>query len=141
MAATYNKFEDFVEQLGKGIHQLHTAGHQLECYLSNDTPDAALDAVKTDLAEITIQNGYTGPEDADNDYTETGGVGTLTAEDIVITANADSIGPFRYVVLFNQDTAAPLDALIAWWDYGSSISLNDTETFTIDFGASIATIE
>ena len=64
MAATYNKFEDFVEQLGKGIHQLHTAGHQLECYLSNDTPDAALDAVKTDLAEITIQNGYTGPEDA-----------------------------------------------------------------------------
>ena len=25
--ATFNKFQDFVEQLGKGVHQLHAAGH------------------------------------------------------------------------------------------------------------------
>jgi hypothetical protein len=28
-------------------------------YLSNTAPDAAADAVKTDLAEITAENGYT----------------------------------------------------------------------------------
>lgn len=140
MAATYMKFQDFVEQLGKGIHQLHDAGHVLECYLSNTTPDAALDAVKADLLEITIENGYTGPEDVQQDYTETTGTGTLTGVDIVITAAGGTVGPFRYVVLQNTTPAAPLDPLIAWWDYLSSITLNDTETFTIDFGASIATI-
>jgi hypothetical protein len=40
--ASFNKFQDFVEQLGKGIHQLHAAGHTLKVYLTNDTPDAAL---------------------------------------------------------------------------------------------------
>ena len=81
--ATFNKFQDFVEQLGKGVHQLHAAGHTLKVYLTNDTPDAALDAVKADLAEITAQNGYpAGGVDIQQDYTEAGGTGTLTAVDV-----------------------------------------------------------
>ena len=56
--ASVNKFQDFVEQFGKGVHQLHAAGHTLKVYLTNATPDAALDAVKADLAEITALNGY-----------------------------------------------------------------------------------
>jgi hypothetical protein len=42
-----------------------------------------------------------------------------------------AIGPFRYAVLYN-DTSAD-DDLIAWWDYGSSITLNNGDTFTVDF--------
>jgi hypothetical protein len=34
-------------------------------------------------------------------------------------------------VLYN-DTAAS-DNLIAWWDYGSAVTLNDGETFTVKF--------
>jgi len=139
--ATYNKFQDFVEQLGKGVHQLHAAGHTLKVYLSNATPDAALDAVKVDLAEITAENGYpAGGSDAQNDYTETTGTGTLTGVDIVFTASGGSFGPFRYVVLYNDTPVSPADPLIAWWDYGSAITVNDGETFTVDFGASVLTI-
>jgi len=138
--ASYNKFQDFVEQLGKAIHALHAAGHTLECYLTNATPSASLDAVKADLAEITNENGYAAPQDAQNDYTETGGTGTLTAVDIVITASGGTIGPFRYVVLQNTTPTSPLDPLIAWWDYGSALTLNDGESFTIDFGSSVLTL-
>lgn len=140
--ASFNKFQDFAEQLGKGIHQLHAAGHTLKVYLSNAAPSAADDAVKTDLAEITMTNETnhgTGGGDIQNDYTETGGVGTLTGTDVVFLASGGSVGPFRYVVLYN-DTAAS-DNLIGWWDYGSSITLNDGESFTVDFGASILTVE
>ena len=138
--ATYNKFEDFAEQIGKGVHQLHSGGHELKCYLASDAPSAAGDAVKADLAEISIENGYDGPVDVQNDYTESGGTGTLTGIDIVITASGGSVGPFQYVVLYNDTPSSPTDPLIAWWDYESSVTLNDGEQFTIDFGASILTI-
>jgi len=138
--ATFNKFQDFVEQVGKAVHQLHAAGHTLKVYLSNELP-LATDTVKTDIAEITAQNGYpAGGTDIQNDYTESGGTGTLTGTDVVFTASGGSFGPFRYVILYNDDATSPADALIAWWDYGSSISCNDSETFTVDFGASILTL-
>jgi len=137
--ATFNKFQDFVEQLGKGVHQLHAAGHQFMVYLSNEQPLVG-DTLKSDIAEITIENGYTGPKDIQNDYSESGGTGTMTAVDVDWTATAGGFGPFQFVVAFNQDATSPLDALFAWWDYGSAISCNDGEKFTVDFDTSLATI-
>jgi len=135
--ATYVKFQDFAEQLGKGLHHLHAAGDTLNLYLTNTTPNVATHAVKADLAGITEENGYA-VADAQNDYTETGGTGTLTCVDKTWTATGAGFGPFRYVVLYN-DTATN-DNLIAYWDYGSAISCAAGETFTADFGASVLTI-
>ena len=134
--ASYNKFQDFVEALGLGEHNLST--DTLKVYLSNTTPDAAADADKTDLAEITNQNGYTAPVDIQNTWTETGGTATLAGTDVPITASGGTVGPFRYAVIYNDDHAS--DGLVCWWDYGSSITLQDGESFTIDFGASIFTL-
>ena len=139
--APFNKFQDFVEQLGKGVHQLHAAGHTLKVYLSNTTPDAAADAVKADLAEIAGGNGYTaGGNDTQNDATEATGTLTVTGVDITITASGGSVGPFRYAVLYNDTPAAPADPLIGWWDYGSPLTLADGESFTVDFGSSMFTV-
>jgi hypothetical protein len=139
--AAYVKFFDFVEQLGKGVHQLHAAGHTLKVYLTNATPDQTADTVKADLAEITAENGYpAGGSDVQNDYTETGGTATLVGTDVVWTASGGSFGPFRYVALYNDTPSSPADPLISYWDYGSAISINDGETFTVDFGASIFTL-
>jgi hypothetical protein len=135
--ATYNKFEDFVEQLGLEVHQLNT--DTLKIYLSNTAPSASLDAVKADLAEIAGGNGYTaGGEDTQNTWSETGGTATLAGTDVVWTASGGAIAQFRYVVLYN-DTSTN-DNLIAWWDYGSAVDLASGETFTVDFGASIFTL-
>ena len=137
--ATFVKFQDFVEQLGKGVHQLHAAGHMLKVYLTNNTPDVNLDAVIADLIGITEQNGYAAA-DIQNDYTETAGTGTMTGVDVVWTGTGAGFGPFRYVVLYNDTPVAPADPLVAYWDYGSSISVLAGETFTVDFGASVLTI-
>lgn len=138
--ASYNKFQDFVEQLLKGVHQLHAAGHTIECMLSNEQPLVA-DTIKADIAEIAIENGYTGAEDAQNDVTEApAGTANLTCVDIQIEAAGGTIGPFQFVVMFNETAAAPADALIAWWDYGSAITLQIGETFDIDFAATTFTL-
>jgi hypothetical protein len=137
--ATFNKFNQFVEDLGSGVHQFAAAGHTLKVYLSNATPSASLDLIKTDLAEITNQNGYTAPVDIQNDMTESGGTATVTAVDVVITASG-AVGPFQYAVIYNDTPSSPLDPLIGWYDYGSAVTLANGETFTVNFGASLLTI-
>jgi len=139
--ATYNKFQDFVEQLGLGKHDLSAAGHVLKVYLSNAVPSASADAVKADLAEFAGGTGYTaGGTDIQNGWTETTGTATLTGVDVVWTAGAADWVAFQYVVLYNDTQTSPADPLVAWWDYGSALTLGNTETFTVDFGTSVATL-
>ena len=134
--AVFNKFEGFIGYLGLGAVNLNT--DTFKVYLTNTAPSASLDDVKTDLAEIGAGNGYTaGGDDITNTYSEASGTGTLAGTDVTFTAAGGTIGAFRYAVIYNDTHAS--DILMGWYDYGSSITLNDTETFTVDFGASIAT--
>lgn len=136
--ATFNKFECFVGDVGLKVHNLNT--DTLKVYLSNAAPSVSADTVKTDIAEISEENGYTaGGEDSTNTYSEASGVGTLAGTDIVWTASGGTIGPFQYAVLYNS--TAGTSPLIGWWDYGSAVTLAIGETFTVDFGASILTLE
>jgi hypothetical protein len=138
--ASFNKFQQFVEDLGDGVHDLQAAGDTLKVALTNSAP-VATNTVFANITEISAGNGYTaGGDDIANDYTESGGTGTLTGTDVVFTASGGTIGPFRYVVLYNDTPTSPADPLVGWWDYGSAVTLNDGETFTVDFGASVLTI-
>jgi hypothetical protein len=136
--ASFNKFNQFVGDIGLGVHNLETGA--IKVMLTNTAPVAA-NAVKADLTEIAAGNGYTaGGTDAACTYSQTAGTGTLGGTDIVFTASGGTIGPFRYAVLYNDTPTSPADPLIGWWDYGSSITLQIAETFTVDFGASLLTI-
>ncbi len=133
--ATYNKFNAFVEALAEKVHNL--GSDTLKVYLSNATPDAANDAVKADLAEISAGNGYTagGNTATQTSSSQTAGVYKLVlADPATWTAAGGSIGPFRYAVLYNDTSAS--DNLIAWWDYGTSITLGAGDTFSVDFDPS-----
>ncbi len=134
--AAYNKFNQFVEDLALGVHNLNTG--TLNVYLSNAAPSASLDLVKTDLAEISTGGGYTGPVDTQNTLAESGGTATLTGTKVVITASG-SVGPFQYVVLYNDTPTSPADPLIGWWDRGSALTLLAGETFSIKFNNSDTT--
>jgi hypothetical protein len=131
--AAFNKFNDFVEQLCKGVHDLDGT-HTIKVMLTNTAP-VATNSVKADLTEITAGNGYTAGGTATTPtLSESSGTAKLVLTDVVFTASGGSIGPFRYIVVYN-DTATS-DNLIGYADYGSSVTLNDTETFTTDFDAS-----
>jgi hypothetical protein len=125
--ATFNKFNAFAENVAEGVHNL--ASNQLRIALTNTAPVAA-NSVLTDLTEITYTN-LSARNVTTSSSAQTGGVYKLTCADLVLTASGGSVGPFRYVVLYN-DTAAG-DPLIGWFDYGSSITLASGETLTVDF--------
>jgi hypothetical protein len=129
--ATFNKFQDFAEQIGKAIHDFST--HTIKVMLTNTAPTST-NAVKADLTEISAGNGYTAGGTASSaTWSETGGTGKLVLTDVVFTASGGSIGPFRYAVIYNDTSAS--DNLIGYYDYGSSISLASGESLTVDFDA------
>jgi len=131
--ATYNKFQDFSEQLIRGVHDWDA--HTFKVALTNTAPVATQTTWNTtDHPAPAAANGYTAGGTATTiSISETTGTTTVQGTQVVFTATAGGIGPFRYVILYNDTATSPADAAIAWWDYASSITLADTETFTVKF--------
>jgi hypothetical protein len=128
---SFVKFQPFVEALGRKLIDLNA--DTLKVALTNTAPTAATDDELADITQVANGNGYTtgGTAAASNAYSHTGGVGKLTANDVVFTGSGAGFGPFRYAVLYS-DTSTN-DKLIGYWDYASSISLGAGDTFTVDF--------
>lgn len=131
--AVYNKFQSFVEALAEKKHNL--GSDTLKVAISNSAP-AAGNSQLSDITEITYTNLSTRVLTTASS-SQTSGTYALVINDLVLTASG-AVGPFRYIVIYN-DTASN-DELIAWFDYGSSISLANGETLTLDFGANLLTL-
>lgn len=126
--ATFNKFNAFVENLAEGVHNL--GSNQLKVALTNTAPTSA-NTVLTDITEITYTNVST-RNITTSTSAQTSGTYKLVLTDLVLTASG-AVGPFRYIVIYNDTPTSPADPLIGWYDYASSISLATGETLTIDF--------
>lgn len=124
--ASYVKFNCFVEDVAEKVHNL--GSDQLVIALSNSAP-AASNTVLANITEITYTN-LSSRNVTTSSSAQSSGTYKLVLTDLVLTASG-SVGPFRYVVLYNDTSTSK--SLIAYWDYGSSISLASGDTFTCDF--------
>ena len=129
--ASFNKFNSFTEHVAEKVHNL--GGDTLKWLLTNSAP-VATNTVKANLTEISAGNGYTagGPTPTISSSAQASGVYKLVLADVTITASGGSIGPFRYVVLYNDTPTSPADPLIGWYDYAAALTLADGESFLID---------
>lgn len=131
--SSWNKFQDASEQLVRGVHDWDA--HTFKVALTNTAPVATQTTWNTtDHPAPAAANGYTAGGTATTiGISESSGTTTVTGTQIVWTATAGGLGPFRYAVLYNDTATSPADAAIAYFDYGSSITLGDGETFTLKF--------
>ncbi len=129
--ASYNKFESFVEELAEKTHDLGADQLTVALTAAANAP-IATNTVLANLTEITYTN-CSSRSITTSTSAQTSGTYKLVLADLVLTASGGTVGPLRYVVVYNNAPAAPLDPLIAWYDYGSDITLADGETLTIDF--------
>lgn len=129
--ATFNKFNVFTYDALAGKHDF--VNDTFKVALTNTAPIAA-NSTFSDLTEITAANGYTAGGTATSMTLSTSsGVAKAVGTDVVFTASGGSVGPLQYAVLYNDTDASK--PLVGFWNYGSSITLADNETFTVDYNA------
>lgn len=142
--ATFTKYNPFVENLCNKIVDMFGATDTWKAVIHTDAPVVATDSVLADLTEIGGSNGYTtGGENITFNSTRSGGTVTVTAVDVVWTASGGNLGASttgRYVSLYDDTPTLPADPLWSSFDYGTTFVAASGETFTLDFGASLATV-
>jgi hypothetical protein len=126
MATSMSKINSFVENLAEGAINLGGAG--LTVALTNTAHTAAWD----ELADLT-QVSYTNLSSRVITVTtsaQTDGTYKLVLADLVLTASG-AVGPFQYVYVYDDGSTG--DKLCWYYDYGSAVTLADTDTFTLNF--------
>lgn len=125
--ASYQKFSQFIEDVFEKVH--NCGSDTLKVMLTNTAP-VATNVLTSDITEIAAGNGYSagGTTVAQSSSAQTSGTYKLVVADPTFTASGGSIGPFRYAVLANSTAGK----LIAWWDYGTSITITNGNSFTVD---------
>ena len=131
--ATWTKFNSFPEALAEKVHNL--GSDTLKMVLTNTAPSASTNTQLSNITQISAGNGYTtgGNTASITSSAQTAGVYKLVLGTVTFTASGGTIGPFRWIVLYN-DTATN-DELIAYLDYGTAYTIPDGETFSIPTNA------
>lgn len=127
--ATFTKFQPFVEGIAE--KKFNLGSDTLTVALTNTAPNAT-DSTLSQITQISYTN-CSSRAITITSSTQTSGTYKLILQDLTLTASG-TVGPFRYVVIY--DDTATNDELIAYYDYGSSVTLNNGDSFAIDFDAS-----
>tara|TARA_B100001121_G_C18661875_1_gene609287 strand:- start:333 stop:773 length:441 start_codon:yes stop_codon:yes gene_type:complete len=138
--AVFNKLNGFVEHLSEGVHNL--GSDQLVLALSNTAPSSETTPPTSTTANCVLANvtqiSYTGLSTRQVVTTtseQSSGTYRLVLQDITLSSTG-TVGPFRYIYLYNDTPTSPSDPLIGFFDYGAGLTLNNGESLTIDFDQS-----
>jgi hypothetical protein len=133
--ATGTKFQQFIEDLHHGVHDLETDQLMIALCNAANAPSASADAVLADLTQISYTNLLNNPTSRQlttSTSAQTSGTYVLTLADLTISASGGALPTFRYVVFYNDTPTSPADPLIALYDHGGDVDLADGESYTVD---------
>ncbi len=120
--------EDFIVALGLEKHKFDT--DVIKVALTNSAPDKATSFVLADITEISYTN-LVGRTLTVVSWSQVAGVAKLIFNDFDLEASGGNVGPFRYIVVYNDSSTAK--NIIGYGDYGSSLVLNDGQKLALDF--------
>lgn len=130
--ASYNKINQFVADICQKVHNLSTSADSLKVALTAAAnAPVATNTVLANLTEVSYTN-LSSRTLTISASSQSSGTFKLVVNDLTLTASG-TVATFRYVVIYNDTPTSPADPLIAWYDYGANVTLNNGDTFTLDF--------
>jgi hypothetical protein len=137
--ATYVKINDWAANM---VENADAESDQFTVALSNTAPGSETtpptgdgDGVLANVTEVSYTN-CSARTLTTASSSQTAGTYTLDFNDLTLTASGGTVGPFQYVYVYDDTVTVPADPLVAYFDYGSSITLADGETLDINVNAS-----
>ena len=128
--ASYNKNNAWAENQ---VESANNGSDTFKIYLTaNGSAPVAGNSVLADVTEVSYTNLSTRTITTSSS-SQSSGTYKLIFTDLVLTASGGSVAAFRYVGVYDDTPTSPADPLAGWYDYGSALTLADTETLTIDF--------
>lgn len=123
MTQAYNKYNVFLADLANILHDLSGATKSYEVALTNTAP-AATDSTLN--GEISYTN-LSARDLTITSSTQTSGTYSWIVADLTLTASG-AVATFRYVAVRQKTTGK----LVGWYDYGSSVTMGNGDTFRVD---------
>lgn len=140
--AAITKYQCLSRDLANQVHDFSpNSTNVLKVALTNTAPNVSTHQVLANISEISAGNGYTAGGNSVGTISQSisGGVVSIRgSNDVTVTATGGTVGPFQYAVLYNSSVsndAATANPVIGYWNYGSPVTLNDGEPFTLDLDA------
>ncbi len=141
--ASFVKVNDFVKN---AVHNIDLESDQIAVALTNtapgsesSNPTADGNGIVGNLTQISYSN-CSSRNVTTTSSTQTSGTYKLVLADLTLTASG-TVGPFRFIYIFDDTVSTPADPIIGYYDYGTSITLNNGDTFTLDFSPSNGVIQ
>ena len=129
--AVFTKFDCLAADFSNKVHDWLGADDTIKAVLTNTQPLLTWTTL-ADVPQLPAGNGYvTDGIDVQNLGTQVAATMEMVAQDSTWTAGPGNLGPFRWVVFFNE--TSPTKALIGFYDYGAVLILLPNETFRVDF--------
>lgn len=129
--AAFVKYNSGVEALIEGIN---AGADTWKIALTNTAPNVSTHTVLADITDLTTTGGYTagGNTCAVTTAAQTAGTYKLVLASPATWTASGAGFTFRYAVLYD---ATASNALVGYWDYGSSVVMNSGDTFAITLDA------
>jgi hypothetical protein len=123
--ATYNKYNVFVADVSNKQHNL--ASDQLEVALTNTAPAATDSTLNGEISYTNLSSRNI----TTTSSTQSGGTYKLLLANLTLISSSGNVAAFRYIAIRNKTS----NKLIAWVDYGSSVTLNggNGDIFNVNF--------
>ena len=129
------------------VHNMDLESDQLVVALSNTAPGSEATAPTGDgdgvLANVT-EAAYTFCSSRNLTTTsssQASGTYKLVLADLTLTASGGAVGPFRYIYVYDDTVTVPADPIIGYLDYGSSFTIADGDSFTLDFDPTTGAVQ
>jgi hypothetical protein len=136
--AAFSKANDWVENESEVVD---LDGDTFVVALSNTAPASETNNPLTDtkgiLANVT-QISYTNLSSRTLVRTasqQTAGTYKLDFDDLVLTATGGSVGPFRYVYIYDDTPTSPADPIVGCYDLVTPVTITDGSSRTLKFHA------